>query len=100
MSAASVVAELAEVDALARYQVEPSVSDGNVDAHTRDDALGMCGHVVRAFKDVSIVRHILRYETVVNSLHVPFPSFLLILFHLNNMPFEAEERLIGYLALK
>ena len=50
MSAASVVAELTEIDALPGAKVEPSVSDGDVDAHTGNDALGMCGHVVRAFE--------------------------------------------------
>ena len=70
MSAASVVAELTEIDALPGAKVEPSVSDGDVDAHTGNDALGMCGHVVRTFEDMSIVRHILRYEPVVNSFHV------------------------------
>ena len=70
MSAASVVAELAEIDALPGAKVEPSVSDGNVDAHTGNDALRMGGHIVRAFKDMSIVRHIFRYKPIVNSLHV------------------------------
>ena len=70
MSAASVVAELAEVDALPSAKVEPSVGDGNVDADTGNDALGMCGHIVRAFEDMTVVRHILRYEPVVNSFHV------------------------------
>ena len=100
MSAASVVAELTKIDALPGAKVEPSVSDGNVDAHTRNDALGMCGHIVRSSKYMTIVRHIFWQKPLVNSLHVFFPSFLFILLHLNNMPFEAEERLIGYLVLK
>ena len=66
----SVISELTEVNALPGAQVEPSVGDGNVDAHTGNDALGMCGHVVRAFEDVTVVRHILRYEPIVNSFHV------------------------------
>ena len=70
MYAATVVAELAEIDALPGAKVEPSVGDGNVDAHTGNDALGMCGHVVRAFEDMSVVRHIFRHEPIVNSLHV------------------------------
>ena len=70
MSAATVVAKLAEIDALPGAKVEPSVGDGNVDAHTGNDALGMCGHVVRTFEDMSIVRHIFRYKPIVNSLHV------------------------------
>ena len=70
MSAASVVAELAKIYALPRAKVEPSVSDRNVDAHARNDALGMCGHIVRAFKNMTVVRLIFRHEPVVNSLHV------------------------------
>ena len=100
MSAASVVAELAEIDALPGAKVEPSVSDGDVDAHTGNDALGMRGHIVRAFEDMTVVRHTIPYKPIVDSLHLFFPSFLFILLHLNNMPFEAEERLIGYLVLK
>ena len=61
MSAATVVAKLAEIDALPGAKVEPSVGDGNVDAHTGNDALGMCGHIVRAFEDVTVVRHIFRH---------------------------------------
>ena len=70
MSAASVVAELAKIDALPGAKVEPSIGDGNVDAHTGNDALGMCGHVVRAFEDMTVVRHIFRYKPIANSLHV------------------------------
>lgn len=70
MSAASVIAELAEIDTLPDAKVEPSVRDGDVDAHTGNDALGMCGHIVRAFKDMTVVRHIFRYKPVVDSLHV------------------------------
>ena len=70
MSAASVVAELTKVYALPSAKVEPSVGDGDVDAHTGNDALGVCGHVVRAFKNMSIVRHVFRYKPIVNSFHV------------------------------
>lgn len=70
MSAATVVAELTKVDALPSSKVEPSVGDGDIDAHTGNDALGMCGHIVRAFEDVTVVRHIFRYKPVVNSFHV------------------------------
>lgn len=70
MSAASVVAELTKIDALPGAKVEPSVGDGNVDAHTGNDALGMCGHIIRAFEDMTVVRHIFRHEPVVNSFHV------------------------------
>lgn len=70
MSAATVVAELTKVDALPSSKVEPSVGDGDIDAHTGNDALGMSGHVVRAFEDMTVVRHIFRYKPVVDSLHV------------------------------
>ena len=50
MSATSVVSELTKIDALPGAKVEPSVSDGNVDAHTGNYALSMCGHIVRALR--------------------------------------------------
>ena len=70
MSAASVVAELAEIDALPRAEVQSPVGDGDVNAHACYDALRMSWHIVWAFKDVPVVRHILWYESVVNRLHV------------------------------
>ena len=30
----------------------------------------MCGHIVRAFEDMTIVRHILGNEPVIDSLHI------------------------------
>ena len=41
MSAASVVAELAEVDALPRTKIQPAIGDGDGEAHTEEGALGM-----------------------------------------------------------
>ena len=70
MSATSVVAELTKIDALPGAKVELSVSDGDVDAHTGNDALGVSGHIVRAFKNMSIVQHIFRHEPIVESPHV------------------------------
>ena len=71
MSAATVVAELAKIDALPCAKVEPSVGDGDVDAHTRNDALSVSWHIIGPLKGVSVVRHILRHEPVVNRLHIP-----------------------------
>ena len=70
MSAASVVAELAEIDALPGAKVEPSAGDGNVDAHTRNDALGMCGHVVTSLKCMLVVGCILWNKSVINAFHI------------------------------
>ena len=70
MSAASVVAELTEIDALPGAKVEPSVGDGNVDAHTRNDALGMCGHVVTSLKCMLVVGCILWNKSVINAFHI------------------------------
>ena len=66
----AVVAELTEIDALPCSEVQSPVSNGNVDAHARNDALSMSWHIVRAFENVLIVRHILRHEPVENRLHV------------------------------
>lgn len=66
----SVISELTEVNALPGAEVQSPVSDRNVDANTRDDALCVCWHIVGAFKNVAVVRHILRNEPVENRLHV------------------------------
>ena len=66
----AVVAELTEIDALPCSEVQSPVSNGNVDAYACYDALCVSRHVVRPFKDVSVVRHILRHKPVVDCLHV------------------------------
>lgn len=66
----AVVAELTEIDALPCSEVQSPVSDGDVNAHSRNDALRMSWHVVRTFKDVPVVVHVFRYEPIVNRLHV------------------------------
>ena len=70
MSAASVVAELAEVDALPSAQIELSIGDGNVNAHTGNDALGMCGHIVTSLKCMLVVGCILWNKSVINSFQI------------------------------
>ena len=70
MSAASVVTELAKIDALPCAKVEPSVGDGNVDAHTGNDALGMCGHIVTSLKCMLVVRCILWNKSVINAFQI------------------------------
>ena len=70
MSAASVVAELAEVDALPGAKVEPSVSDGDVDAHTGNDALGVSGHIVTSLKCMLVVGCILWNKSVINAFQI------------------------------
>lgn len=70
MSATSVVAELTKIDALPGAKVEPSVSDGNVDAHTGNDALGMSGHVVTSLKCMLVVGCILWNKSVINAFQI------------------------------
>ena len=70
MSAATVVAELAEIDTLPGAKVEPSVSDGDIDAHARNDALGMCGHIVTSLKCVLVVGCILWNKSVINAFQI------------------------------
>ena len=70
MSAASIVAELAEVYALPGAQIEPSFGDGNIDAHTRNDALGMCGHIVTSLKCMLVVGCILWNKSVINAFQI------------------------------
>ena len=70
MSAATVVAELAEIDTLPGAKVEPSVSDGDIDAHARNDALGMCGHIVTFLKCMLVVGCILWNKSVINAFQI------------------------------
>ena len=70
MSAATVVAELAEVDALPGAKVEPSIGDGDVDTHTGNDALGMCGHIVTSLKCMLVVGCILWNKSVINAFQI------------------------------
>ena len=70
MSATSVVAELTKIDALPGAKVEPSVSDGDVDAHTGNDALGMSGHVVTSLKCMLVVGCILWNKSVINAFQI------------------------------
>ena len=70
MSATSVVAELTKIDALPSAKVEPSVGDRDVDAHTGNDALGMCGHIVTSLKCVLVVGCILWNKSVINAFQI------------------------------
>lgn len=70
MSAATVVAELAEVDALPSSKVEPSIGDGDIDAHTGNDALGMCGHIITSLKCMLVVGCILWNKSVINAFQI------------------------------
>ncbi len=70
MSAASVIAELAEVDTLPSSKVEPSIGDGDIDAHTGNDALGMCGHIITSLKCMLVVGGILWNKSVINAFQI------------------------------
>ena len=70
MSAATVVAELAEIDALPSAKVEPSIGDRDIDAHTRNDALGMCWHIVTSLKCMLVVGCILWNKSVINTFQI------------------------------
>ena len=70
MSVAIVVAKLAKVDALPSAQIELSIGDGNVNAHTGNDALGMCGHIVTSLKCMLLVGCILWNKLVINAFQI------------------------------
>lgn len=70
MSAASVVSELAEVDALPSAKVGPSIGDRDVDTHARNDALGVCGHIVTSLKCMLVIGCILWNESVINAFQI------------------------------
>ena len=70
MSAASVVAELAEIDALPGAKVQPSARDGYGDADAAERALGMGGHIVGTLQHMVIVGFVLLDHPVENLFQV------------------------------
>ena len=70
MSAATVVAELTKIDALPSAKVEPSIGDGDVDAHTGNDTLGMCWHIITSLKCMLVVGGIHWNKSVINAFQI------------------------------
>lgn len=64
------VAELAEVDALPRAEVEMPVGDGDGETRPHKHTLHMRGHVVGPFEGVAVARVVLLDERVEDRLHV------------------------------
>ena len=70
LSFTSVIAELAEVDALPCAEVQLSMGDGDGEAHPEERAFGMRRHVVQSFHGVVVIRFVLLHETVHNLAEV------------------------------
>ena len=69
-TSATIIAKLAEVDALPSAQVEAAIGDGNGERYARQRALGMAGHVVATLVGVAIVGFVFAHQAVVYLLHV------------------------------
>ena len=69
-ASATIIAKLAEVDALPSAQVEAAVGNGNGERYARQRALGMAGHVVATLVGVAIVGFVFAHQAVVYLLHV------------------------------
>ena len=69
-TASSIVAELAQVDALPGAQIQASAADGDGEAWPDDARLGMGGHVVSAFERVFVVGLTFLHQVVEDGLHV------------------------------
>ena len=67
---ATVVAKLAEVDALPGAEVEAATGDGDGEAHSEERAFGVGGHVIGALHGVIIEGLVLPHKAVHNLVHV------------------------------
>ena len=70
LSRPTIVAELAEVDALPRTKIQPVIGDGDGEAHTEEGTLGMGWHVIIAFQYVVVIRLVLLDEMIHDFLHI------------------------------
>ena len=70
LSGATVVAELAEIDALPSSQVQLAIGDGDGDADTTQRRFGVGRHIVGTFQRMLILRTILRNQAVEDSFHI------------------------------
>ena len=53
LSGTTIVAELAEVDALPRTEIQPAIRDRDGEAHTEEGTLGMSWHVLNLYFNLS-----------------------------------------------
>lgn len=53
LSRPTIVAELAEVNALPRTEIQPAIGDGDGEAHTEEGSLGMGWHVLNLYFNLS-----------------------------------------------
>ena len=53
LSGTTIVAELAEVNALPRTEIQPAIRDRDGEAHTEEGTLGMSWHVLNLYFNLS-----------------------------------------------
>ncbi len=70
MPTASMIAKLTEINSLPGTEIQAVSGYRYVNARSRDDTLGMSGHIIRSLQSMLIRRHILRYEPVINIFHI------------------------------
>ena len=70
LSGAAVVAELTEVDALPRSEVQTTVGNGDGDTDTAQSGLGVGRHIISTLQRMLVLRAVLRNQTVEDSLHI------------------------------
>ena len=66
----TVIAVLAEVDALPSAEIQAPVSNGNGQTDTAQRGLGVSRHVIGSFQGVLVLRAVLRNQTVENGFHI------------------------------
>lgn len=70
LSRPTIVAELAEVNALPRTEIQPAIRDRDGEAHTKEGTLGMGWHIIVTFQYVVVIRLVLLDEMIHDFLHI------------------------------
>ena len=70
LSFASIIAELAEIDALPSAEVEFAMGDRDGEAYPKERAFGMRRHIVQSLHSVVVIWFVFLHEAVHNLAHV------------------------------
>ena len=79
LAVAAMVAEFTKIDALPSAYVQTATGDGDGDVDSCKASLGMCRHVVAAFKGVLVIGLVLWYEMVEDCRQVTTYIWVVIL---------------------
>ena len=69
-SRTTIITVFAEIDTLPGAEVQSAVSNWYGEAHSAEDGLSMCRHIVQAFKGVLVVGTTFWYEAVEDGFHI------------------------------